>query len=281
MLRRCTLLAPWSGGDRVVLAAFTVWHFARLPAATITSLQNLGFKVPGLSTGDVVLDSPPRPVAIRNLGWSCAQAVDHQCKSIASANMLIADLSTTDGQKLLRFWLGCPYLVGVFMAPPCGTASLARLLPVPAPPPLRDDCHPDGFPWLQGTNKIRAQKAKGLYNVVADTCEFSLDRPVLLVVENPRTSLMWKTTMWARARLHCQIQVDLQNCSYGGDRPKWTSICCIDNTFLSLRWQCPGGRCLLNHKAWGRSSLALSRLSIRKFALCALCRTLGASGPLS
>ena len=124
---------PWHGGDRVVLAAFTIRHFARLPASTIASLQNLGFRVPGLSTGDVVLDSPPRPLpvvfelfagsarvtaAIRNMGWSCAQAVDHRCKSIASASILIADLSTTDGRRLLRFWLSCPYLVGIFMAPP-------------------------------------------------------------------------------------------------------------------------------------------------------------------
>ena len=155
---------PWSNGDRVVLAAFTVRHFAKLPPALLDSLHELGFRVPGLSTGDVVLDPPPRPLrsncpvvfelfagsarvtaAIRSLGWSCSQAVDHQCKSGAAANILIADLSSSDGQTLLRFWLSCPYLVGVFMAPPCGTASLARLLPVfdddghqvPAPPPLR------------------------------------------------------------------------------------------------------------------------------------------------
>ena len=142
------------------------------------------------------------------------------------------------------------------------TASLARLLPVfdddgnqvPAPPPLRDDTYPDGFPWLRGTNQLRVQTANVLYNVVADTCEYPFERPVLLAVENPRGSLMWKTTMWARASPRCPIKVDLQNCSYGGDRPKWTRICCNDHVFLSLQRSCPGGRCLLNHKAWGRAS---------------------------
>ena len=237
---------PWHGGDRVVLAAFTVRRFAQLPASTIDFLRSLGFRVPGLSTGDIVLDSPPKPLrsncpvvfelfagsarvtaAIRNLGWSYAQVVDHQCKSNAAANILLTDLSTTEGRTLLRFWLTCPYLVGVFMAPPCGTASLARLLPVfddegnqlPAPPPLRSDRHPDGFPWLQGL--VRVSQANILYDVVADTCNFPFERPVLLAVENPRGSLMWKTSMWARAKPRCPFQVDLQNCSYGGERAKW------------------------------------------------------------
>ena len=34
----------------------------------------------------------------------------------------------------------------------------------------------------------------------------------------------------------------------------WARICCNDKVFLSLQRRCPGGRCLLNHKAWGRSS---------------------------
>ena len=272
---------PWHKGDRVVLAAFVVRHFARLPTSSLDLLQGLGFRIPGISTGDIVLESRPRPLssncpvvfelfagsarvtaAIRNLGWSYAQAVDHQCKSIAAANILIADLSTQDGRQLLCFWLTCPYLVGIFMAFPCGTASLARLVPVyddagnqlPAPPPLRSDRYPDGFPWLQGLNRVRVDQANLLYDVVADTCTFPFTRHVLLAVENPRSSLLWRTSMWMRAKDVCSVHVDLQNCAYGGERPKWTRLCCNNATFMSLARTCPGGHCLKHHKPWGRAS---------------------------
>ena len=272
---------PWHDGDRVVLAAFTVRRFAHLPASAISLLQDLGFRVPGLSTGDVALDSPPRPLrsncpvvfelfcgsarvtaALRNLGWSQAQAVDHQCKPNASANILVSDLSTSKGGQLLRFWLTCPYLVGIFMAPPCGTASLARLIPVydnagnqlPAPPPLRSDRHPDGYPWLQGLDKVRVSQANVLYDVVADTCTFPFAQPVLLAVENPRNSLLWSTSMWTRAKDVCRFHVDFQNCAYGGARPKWTRLCCNDASFMSLARTCPGDPCIQHHKPWGPSA---------------------------
>ncbi|CAE7487641.1 unnamed protein product [Symbiodinium natans] len=40
---------------------------------------------------------------------------------------LLADLTTDDGVALLYHWLTCPYLVGLRLAPPCGTASLKLL----------------------------------------------------------------------------------------------------------------------------------------------------------
>ena len=56
----------------------------------------------------------------------------------------------------------------VHMAPPCGTASRARgkrlrflkALNIKEPKPLRDDHHPDGYPWLKGTDKLRTEAAK-------------------------------------------------------------------------------------------------------------------------
>ena len=93
-----------------------------------------------------------------------------------------------------------------------------------------------------------------LYDVVADTCNFPFAKPVLLVVENPRSSLLWSTSMRTRAKDICRFHVDFQNCAYGGARPKWTRLCCNDASFMSLARTCPGGHCLRNHKPWGLSA---------------------------
>ena len=112
---------PWTHKDRVVLAAFTVRHFAKLATADHNALLGLGFRVPGQCTGDSLVSPPLKPLrsncpvvfelfagsarvtaALRNLGWAYAQAVDHQAKDIASANILINDLSTSEGQQLPR-----------------------------------------------------------------------------------------------------------------------------------------------------------------------------------
>ncbi len=61
------------------------------------------------------------------------------------------------------------------MAPPCGTCSLARSIPIPgdadAPRPLRSLLEPDGFSSLSGQDLIRVSQANVLYQFVADTVE--------------------------------------------------------------------------------------------------------------
>ena len=172
---------------------------------------------PRFSTGDVLsVQTVPKPLqsacpvvfeifcgtariahALHSLGWSASQAVDHVQNPDAEARVLVADLSTREGQELMMFWMSCPYLVGVWLAPPCGTASLARLIPIvdsfgnvlPSPKPLRSLEWPEGVPGLSGVDLHRVNQANLLYTFSADVCEEAVARMVLVGCENPRNSL--------------------------------------------------------------------------------------------
>ena len=173
-LRHATM--PWTG-YRLVLAGFVIRDFAALSEADHSALVSLGFSPPDLATGDVIQHGAllpiPRPMfrapstpvvfelfsgssrvtaCLRKLGLA-AHGVDHKHVDSAACTPLIADLTTQDGQDLAMFWLCNPLLSAVFAAPPCGTCSRARDIPVsnaageplPAPVPLRSASFPDGL----------------------------------------------------------------------------------------------------------------------------------------
>ena len=271
---------PWQG-TRLVLAAYTVNHFERLEQPHVETLTQLGFVLPRFATGDVLsVPTVPKPLqsacpvvfeifcgtarivhALHSLGWSASQAVDHVQKPDAEARVLVTDLSSREGQELMMFWMSCPYLVGVWLAPPCGTASLARLIPIvdsfgnvlPSPKPLRSLAWPEGVPGLSGVDLHRVNQANLLYTFSADVCERAVARMVLVGCENPHNSLFWLTKAGQRIQSCCLRQTLLQNCAWGGRRPKWTKIAHNDSAFDSLARCCPGPSCSKHHLPWGRA----------------------------
>ena len=63
--------------------------------------------------------------SLKFLGLSACFGVDHVLdKTFTSAKQL--DLTLKEHQDKLFLWLRSPLVVGVFVAPPCGTCSLAR-----------------------------------------------------------------------------------------------------------------------------------------------------------
>ena len=111
--------------------------------------------------------------SLRAIGLSSAFGVDHDTsKAVASAKVL--DLSTKHGQDVLLTWLQSPMVVGLFIAPPCGTCSLARCIqlrdskgrPIPGPRPLRTKDFPEGLPDLRDTERRRVSQANRLYSFV-------------------------------------------------------------------------------------------------------------------
>ena len=46
----------------------------------------------------------------------------------------------------------------------------------------------------------------------------------------------------------------LQNCAYGGPRPKYTRVAHNHHTFFSLARLCPGEDCAKDHLPWGRAA---------------------------
>ena len=224
------------------LAALVIKHFENLKLLMLP-LQSLDFHVPTFATGELVasgsMEKPPRPRPLQSVcpvvfeifagsgvtsalaqGWTCCCGVDKTC----------------------------PYLVGLWFAPPCGTSSRARAIPlhdatgrpVPAPKPLRDDTRPDGLPALSGVQLDRVCVANILYQLTADLCLWASERGLLVPVENPSNSLFWKTSMWRSAAAACPLTTHFQHCAFGGNRPKWTRLSHNHTTFSALARTCPG-----------------------------------------
>ena len=113
--------------------------------------------------------------ALRRCGFEGSQGIDHVFVDGAACPVLLADLTTCVGQALALNWLSSPHVVGLFIAPPCGTCSRAReiLLPdtgAPCPAPLRTFEFPDGLPNLSGSNLVRVNKANQLYHFSSTLC---------------------------------------------------------------------------------------------------------------
>ena len=144
-----------------------------------------------------------------------------------------------------------PGCVFVHMAPPCGTASRARLIQRSAsdPPILRTDQHPDGLPHLQGTLAARVQAANQLYAIVVELGQLCQDHGVLVCIENPNRSFMWDTQAmrpWLQsAGLSHTV---FHHCEYGSARRKCTRfVHCLPGLELKT---CSGTH---SHEKWGKT----------------------------
>ena len=156
-----------------------------------------------------------------------------------------------------------PACVYVHFAPPCGTASRARLIQNQQhtlPPPLRDDQHPNGLPWLTLEQQIRVDKANQLYQITCNLIQLCEQHHILWSCENPGRSFMWQTTSFVKlfamyvyrvSPLHVWIfetkahQIDSLTISH-----RFTNciICVIINTNTSPGAKDPMGRGQLQKK---------------------------------
>ena len=71
--------------------------------------------------------------------------------------ILKLDLLNPDHLSFVKDLINNDACVYVHFAPPCGTASRARLIQdgdKPMPPPLRNDFYPNGLPWLREPRPI-------------------------------------------------------------------------------------------------------------------------------
>ena len=118
---------------------------------------------------------------LQALGLKASFGVDH--KRIKNAGrVLVADLTAPEGQKLCLEWIQSPSCAGIFCAPPCGTCSRARGIPitlpngykVAGPQPLRTDDMPDGVPHMSYLNRCRVKSANTLYQFITTLVHFCL-----------------------------------------------------------------------------------------------------------
>ena len=280
-LRHATM--PWVG-HRAVLAGFVIKGYEAISSSDHCALIKLGFNTPDLSTGDLVrhgdLASLERPrfvapavpvvfelfsgsgrvtACLRKLGLHAAHGIDHVVVPEAASSPLIADLTTEEGQQLALFWITNPLLSAVFAAPPCGTRSRAREIPLAhstdlGPRPLRDALHPDGLPSLQGVDQQRVASANRTYAFLAQVAALCHSRGVLFACENPHRSWFWNTSFFQGIAHLCPFRVTFDHCAFGGHRPKRTTIASSLDCFSILSKSCPGESETHTHLPWGVST---------------------------
>ena len=133
------------------------------------------------------------------------------------------DLTKQEGQDTVLGWLKSNKVDAVMLAPPCGTASRAREIPIAAkhrlkkkaqPQPLRSDRFPMGLPTLRGVAKLKVQAANRLYKFASKVIKICVEKDIPVICENPRRSIMWLTDFFTDLAEICRFQ-HVHSCMYG------------------------------------------------------------------
>ena len=142
---------------------------------------------------------------------------------------------------------------GVMLAPPCGTSSKARNIPLrnskgrkkTGPPPLRSEAYPEGLPGLTGVNRTRVKQANKLYKFCQQVMDLCVNLEILCIVENPQSRLMWKTK-WFRNHDDSFRWHIVHACMYGSKRLKKIALL-INFEAANLRLICDNSH---SHLPW-------------------------------
>ena len=136
-------------------------------------------------------------------------------------------------------------------APPCGTSSKAREIPMDdhnhGPPQLRSERYPLGFPWLQGINRDRVESANAIYVNMALFCLWLQSLSIGWSVENPGNSYIWLIDMFVQLQ-QFGIWVFFHACCHGSTRKKLTAFLTNVVELTGLEATCQGDH---PHEAWG------------------------------
>ena len=115
---------------------------------------------------------------------------------------------------------------------------------------MRSDEQPDGVDTLTPLEQKRVDSANILYAFVTEICLMCLAAAKIVCIENPRSSLYWRTSFFTPLAGKLTYTVH-QACAYGSDRPKWTLLAHNTQTLHKLNNLCPGLGPHHKHKPWG------------------------------
>ena len=135
-------------------------------------------------------------------------SIDHENNG-AVVPLVMLDLTTPSGVKILWDILASPSLMAIHVGLPCGTASRARDRPVapaliaqgaPNPPPLRSAERPLGLPGLSSFHQAKLDSANKLYALAIDILLFCSVHNIVVSIENPSNSWLWAALVLLSAR---------------------------------------------------------------------------------
>lgn len=164
--------------------------------------------------------------ACKAIGLKDSIGVDHRVQKHTRSPMLCLDLQLDSSWELIYQLVNSGTIFWVHAAPPCGTASRARLIQRKGqnnPPVVRTDEHPDGLPNLTCSLRDRVKSANILYLRTAELFEHTWNLGVYMSVENPGRSFMWDATFWKqRLQQFPVFETLFHHCCHGGHRRKLT-----------------------------------------------------------
>jgi hypothetical protein len=147
----------------------------------------------------------------------------------------------------------------VHAAPPCGTATKARVRPVPLalrrrgapePRPLRSSACPLGLPGLRGVDSAKVMAANAIFLQLEHFLRESDRVGIWFSLENPRGSYMWQIEEFVSfASLPGVHFVTFQHCMHSGKRDKWSAWLTNIHALSALAATCDGKH---EHEPWGR-----------------------------
>ena len=139
-------------------------------------------------------------------------------------------------------------------APPCGTASRARDIPMSAddhgPPPLRSERWPLGLPNLSGYWLGKVLSANQIYLELCAFCVFLNTLNLTWSIENPTNSYLWSIREYKQLSREAifVIFVVFDSCIHGGSRKKPTGLLTTLEAWTALEGRCQGDH---DHLEWG------------------------------
>eukprot|EP00435_Cladocopium_sp_Y103_P072170 s444_g39.t1 len=195
--------------------------------------------------------------SLKRLGAE-AIGIDHVLhKARMKAPAVKLDLTLPSSQQMVEDEIRSGRVSGVMLAPPCGTFSKARNIPLRdrngrkmrGPPPLRSHQYPQGIPGLTGVNRTRVKQANKLYAFCRRIMELCEELNILCIVENPESSLFWATVYMSPPPPSFQWHV-VHACMYGSKRLKKTGLL-INFSAPNLRQTCDGNH---QHLPWSHTT---------------------------
>ena len=179
-------------------------------------------------------------------------AVDHDHnKHVTKIKTFSLDLTKRESWTTLEHIVQNCQVIGVHIAPPCGTCSRAREIKLSSfwhgPQPLRDKSHPYGVPDMSQKDRHRVEQANAIYMHMANFCVFLNAIQIPWTIENPTNSWLWELPCM-EPLVETSYFASFHSCAYGGLRHKATSFLTNHPAFLTFCKECDGSH---QHLPWG------------------------------
>lgn len=243
------------------LLEIRLWNFSFAWGIPLGKLQQIEFHrhASEMVFLEIFAGSGNLSTAVKDINLS-VYAVDNQAKRHSQVSIHVLDLTKQSDVAVLLDLTCHANIASAHLAPPCGTASRARERPLPASlahiraDPLRSAEQPLGLEGLTGLDATRVAAANALYALTIVVFLILYVRGSTISIENPANSYFWAAVeqlmaqhAWLRKLWDSMEDNTFQNCMYGSDRDKWTTLKATKGLYTSIRKKCDGKH---QHRSW-------------------------------